>query len=144
MLKTEGGKNYYDILNIDRNSTEDEIKKAYKRMALKYHPDRNTDKDAEDKFKEISIAYQILSDKDKKKKYDLYGDTNIEDIFQNNTMHFDIFNNLFGDLNKSFGNIFENNKNKDRIIDINIPLEILYHGHKKQIKFKKKINVLIV
>lgn len=138
MLKTAGGKKYYDILNIDRNSTEDEIKKAYKRMALKYHPDRNTDIDAEDKFKEISIAYQILSDVDKKKKYDLYGDTNIEDIFQNNTMHFDIFNNLFGDLSKSFGTMFENTKNKDRIIDLNIPLEILYQGHRKHIKFKKR------
>ena len=56
-------KKYYDILNISQNSTKDDIKKAYKKLALQYHPDRNRDPDAPETFKKISEAYQILSDK---------------------------------------------------------------------------------
>lgn len=59
-------KQYYDILNIKEGSSEDEIKKAYKKMALKYHPDRNKSPDASEKFKEISEAYQILTNKDQR------------------------------------------------------------------------------
>jgi len=69
------GKNYYDILGIKKNATEKEIKQAYRRLARKYHPDVNAgDKSAEAKFKEINEAYEILSDKDKRPKYDKYGD----------------------------------------------------------------------
>ena len=60
--------NYYDILGIDKHATSEEIKKSYRRLSLKYHPDRNEDKHfAEDKFKTISNAYSVLSDKEKKK-----------------------------------------------------------------------------
>ena len=69
------GKNYYDILGVKKNATEKEIKQAYRRLARKYHPDVNAgDKSAEAKFKEINEAYEILSDKDKRPKYDKYGD----------------------------------------------------------------------
>jgi molecular chaperone DnaJ len=69
------GKNFYDILGIKKDSSEKEIKQAYRKLARKYHPDVNAgDKSAESKFKEINAAYEVLSDKDKRKKYDKYGD----------------------------------------------------------------------
>ena len=58
------GKDYYRILGISRRATQDEIKKAYKKMALKFHPDKNKDPGAEDKFKEIAEAYEVLSDRE--------------------------------------------------------------------------------
>ena len=61
---------YYDILGISKNTDEKEIKKAYRKLALKYHPDRNKSKDAEEKFKEISTAYAVLSNPEKRKVYD--------------------------------------------------------------------------
>ncbi|MEZ4743471.1 MAG: DnaJ domain-containing protein [Bdellovibrionota bacterium] len=65
---------YYKILGVDRNASDDEIKKSYRSLALKYHPDRNKgDKEAEEKFKNISEAYAVLSDKQKKQEYDTYG-----------------------------------------------------------------------
>lgn len=67
-------KDYYASLGISKNATEAEIKKAYKKQAMQYHPDRNTgDKKAEAKFKEINEAYQTLSDKEKRKNYDQFG-----------------------------------------------------------------------
>lgn len=68
-------KDYYQILGVPRGSSEDEIKKAYRRLAKQYHPDVNKgDKQAEERFKEISEAYNVLSDPDQRKKYDLFGD----------------------------------------------------------------------
>mgnify|MGYP002135567399 CR=1 FL=1 len=67
-------KNYYDILGIDKNASEAEIKKAYKKKALEYHPDRNKgDKNAEKKFKEVNEAYQTIGDKTKRENYDQFG-----------------------------------------------------------------------
>lgn len=60
------GKNYYDILGVDRVASEQDIKKAYKKMALKFHPDKNKDPGAEEKFKEIAEAYDVLADTDKR------------------------------------------------------------------------------
>lgn len=66
----------YSVLGVAKTATSDEIKKAYRKLAIKYHPDQNpNDKSAEEKFKEISAAYSILSDDDKRKQYDLYGST---------------------------------------------------------------------
>lgn len=67
-------KDYYKILGVDKNASKDDIKKAYRKLAVKYHPDRNKTKEAEDKFKEISEAYNVLSDPQKKQAYDQYGD----------------------------------------------------------------------
>ncbi len=69
------GKDYYSILGVNRNASEREIKQAYRRLARQYHPDVNPgDKSAEGKFKQINEAYEVLSDKEKRRKYDLFGD----------------------------------------------------------------------
>jgi len=68
------GKDYYKVLGIQKGATEDEIKKAYRKMALKYHPDKNKSAGAEEKFKEIAEAYEVLSDKKKRDVYDQYGE----------------------------------------------------------------------
>jgi hypothetical protein len=66
-------KDYYDLLGLDRTATDRQIKKAFRKLALQYHPDKNKEKGAEDKFREIAEAYDVLSDEDKRKKYDTYG-----------------------------------------------------------------------
>jgi len=67
--------NYYDILGVKRDASEQEIKQAYRRLARQHHPDVNPgNKSAEDRFKKINEAYEVLSDKDKRQKYDQYGD----------------------------------------------------------------------
>jgi len=81
-------KDYYDILGVDKDASQKEIKKAYRKLAKKYHPDMNKDDpDTSDKFKEISEAYEILSDPDKRKRYDQYGHSGIND----NDFNFDDF-----------------------------------------------------
>ncbi|CAI9585408.1 unnamed protein product [Staurois parvus] len=72
------GKDYYKILGIPNGANEDEIKKAYRKMALKYHPDKNKDPNAEDKFKEIAEAYDVLSDPKKRAVYDQYGEEGLK------------------------------------------------------------------
>ncbi len=68
-------KSLYETLEVSQNASESEIKKAYRKLARKYHPDVNKEKDAEEKFKEINAAYEVLSDKEKKAQYDQYGDS---------------------------------------------------------------------
>lgn len=72
------GKDFYKTLGISSTANDDEIKKAYKKLALKYHPDKNKEKNAEDKFKEISQAYEVLSDKTKRQNYDRFGEDGIK------------------------------------------------------------------
>ena len=107
-------RDYYEVLNVERGAPQDEIKKAFRKLAFQYHPDRNKEPDAEDKFKEISEAYAILSDPEKKQQYDMFGHAGIrgrystEDIFRGVNLQ-DIFTEFgFGDdlLGRIFGGIF--------------------------------------
>ncbi len=103
-------RDYYEILGIDKNASKSEIKKAYRKLALKYHPDKNPDKEAEEKFKEISEAYAVLYDDEKRKMYDRYGHAGIdqrysyEDIFRGADFS-DIFRGMGFDF--GFDDIFE-------------------------------------
>ena len=76
---------FYDLLGVKPNATETELKKAYRKLALKFHPDKNSGPDAEEKFKEISSAYEVLSNEDKRKVYDSYGEKGIIFYF---SLHF--------------------------------------------------------
>ena len=77
------GKDYYKILGISKSATEDEIKKAYRKLALKFHPDKNKAPGAEDKFKEVAEAYEVLSDKKKRDVFDQYGEEGLKVIIKN-------------------------------------------------------------
>ncbi|MDT8335615.1 MAG: DnaJ domain-containing protein, partial [Desulfurivibrionaceae bacterium] len=92
---------YYEILGVDRNADQAAIKKAYRKLALKYHPDKTKgDKASEEKFKEISEAYAVLSDPQKRKQYDTYG----SEGFQQRYSQEDIFRDFdLGDIFKEFG-----------------------------------------
>jgi len=91
------GKDYYAMLGVLKTASADEIKKAYRKLAMKYHPDRNKgNKGAEDKFKDISEAYAVLSDKEKRKQYDTFGSEGFQNKFTQDEIFRDVdFENIF-------------------------------------------------
>ena len=96
-------RDYYEILGLSKDATESEIKKAYRKLAMKYHPDKNKEEDAEGKFKEISEAYAVLSDAEKREQYDRFGHAGIDGRYSQE----DIFRGAdFGDLGDILGGIF--------------------------------------
>lgn len=105
-------KSLYDTLEVNENASNDEIKKAYRRLARKYHPDINKDAGAEEKFKEINAAYEVLSDENKKAQYDRFGDAmfggqNFHDFSRSqgsNVNLDDILASIFGQGGFSAGN----------------------------------------
>ena len=140
-------KDYYDVLGINKGASPEEIKSAYRKLAVKHHPDKNpNDKSAEDKFKEASEAYGILSDKSKKDNYDIFGHA----AFENGGSQgggfsgfggadfSDIFEDFFGDFGGGKRNTrgrSSNNRGSDLRYDLSISLEEAYSGKKQNIKF---------
>ncbi|PID61400.1 MAG: molecular chaperone DnaJ [Ignavibacteriae bacterium] len=151
-------RDYYEVLGVSKNATKDEIKKAYRKLAIKYHPDKNPDdKSAEEKFKEAAEAYEVLSNDDKKARYDRFGHSgmrggqdfhqyqNVNDIFS----HFsDIFGGGFGG-SSIFDDLFSGGRTSggtrrqtgtpgsDLKVTLKLTLEEIAGGTSKTIKIKK-------
>jgi molecular chaperone DnaJ len=142
-------KDYYEILGIDHSASKEEIKKVYRKLALQYHPDKNKDKGAEEKFKEISEAYAVLYDDEKRKMYDQYGHAGIdqrytsEDIFRGADFG-DIFRGMGFDFNDIFEQFFSRRngftqrqrvqRGSDIRYDIEIRLEDAYRGMETELE----------
>lgn len=146
-------KNLYKILEIDKNSDQENIKKSYRKLAMKWHPDKNINnkKYAEQKFKEINKAYDILSNTEKKRQYDLYGTEDIPSVNNFNYSPFkdpdSVFNQFFGEhTDFHFFNKFEKEQqgyspqvSNTINMDILVTLEELYLGTIKKLKITRKI-----
>src|SRR2546428_3340435 len=105
-MATTEKRDYYEVLGLSRGANLDEIKKAYRRMALKYHPDKNPgDAEAEEKFKEAAEAYGVLSDEEKRARYDRYGHTGVGGMVGFDPSQFADFSDILGDL-FGFGDFF--------------------------------------
>lgn len=139
------GKDYYKILEVDRNSTADEIKKSYRKKAMQYHPDKNPgDKESEEKFKDCAEAYDVLSDAQKKQHYDMTGQApgnsgggnpfqghgfDMNDIFSQ-------FGDIFGGFGRSSGQRRQR-KGNDLRVKVNVDLNDIIFGSKKTIKYHR-------
>merc|ERR1739838_1238290 len=135
----------YDILGVDSASTEQELKKAYRKLAIKFHPDKNPGNDeAAEKFKEISYAYEVLSDSKKREIYDQGGEQALKEGGGGggNSSAFDIFDMFFGGGMGGMGGRGGHHhpaKGKDTVHQLNIPLEDFYNGRTKKLKLNKKV-----
>ncbi len=146
-------RDYYEVLGVNRSATEEEIKTAYRKLAMKYHPDRNQgDKEAEDKFKEVAEAYEVLRDRNKRSMYDRFGHDGLKGGGFGGGFHdpFDIFREVFGG---GFGSIFEDffggrserggrrdqRRGRDLQIRLKLTLEEIAAGVTKQLKIKKLV-----
>jgi molecular chaperone DnaJ len=133
----------YNILGVNKNSTDDEIKRAYRKLSKKYHPDVNKDPGAEDKFKEISSAYEILSDPNKRNSYDRYG-TNGGSSFDNGFGYnvndiFEKFGDIFGDaFGKRYGNQKRTSRGSDLRIRVTVSIDEILKGTSKKLKYQRK------
>lgn len=131
---------YYQELGLEKNATEDDIKKAYKKLALKYHPDKApADKKEEytQKFQKISEANEVLSNTDKRKIYDIHGKDGLKPQPQNTP---DVFNDFFRNFGFGFGQP-QQRKNADTIFQLDLTLKDIYCGVTKKIKITKQIIV---
>lgn len=148
-------KDYYEILGVERNASDDVLKKAYRKLAIKYHPDKNPgDKEAETKFKEIAEAYDVLSDPQKRSRYDQFGHAGVggnsgfgggsafsmDDIF---SRFGDIFGGHFGGFggfNASHNGGKKTVKGGDLRIKVSLTLQEIAKGVTKNIKLKKYVK----
>jgi molecular chaperone DnaJ len=150
-------RDYYEVLGVQKNASKEEIKNVYRKLALQYHPDRNKDPGAEQKFKDISEAYAVLSDDEKRKHYDVYGHVGAEEAFRGSEANFeevfrdagfggfrDIFEQMFGrrgggffggdDLfGFGFGGGGGRRRGQDIIYDMELTLEDVLHGRKEEV-----------
>lgn len=144
-------RDYYEVLGINKNASEAEIKKAYRKLALQYHPDKNPDdKGAEEKFKEAAEAYEVLSNAEKRSRYDQYGHAglggngfsgggmNMDDIF---SQFGDIFGGAFGgSFGGSRGGGSRTVRGTNLRVKMKLTLEEIAEGVKKKIKVNKLVN----
>ena len=140
-------RDFYEVLGVNNSSSPQEIKQAYRKLALKYHPDKNKgDKSSEDKFKEASEAYHVLSDKERKQNYDNFGHAAFEgaggrggfENFDFSTSFSDIFEDFFSDFGGNTGGRRRRSSNlrgSDLRYDVSINLEDAYTGKKENISF---------
>ena len=148
-------KDYYELLGVSRSASADEIKKAYRKLAVKYHPDKNPgDKEAEEKFKEISEAYEVLKDDKKKAMYDQYGHAAFQGAGASNAYQggfqdpFDLFREVFGGgrsggiFDSFFGgnsHSYEKQRGSDLRYDLEITLEEAFSGVSKTVEYRRNI-----
>lgn len=140
---------YYETLGISRNASQDELKKAYRKQAMKFHPDRNPDDHtAEEKFKMAKEAYEVLSDQRKRAAYDQFGHAGIDPSMGGGAGGFN-FSDVFGDIGDIFGDIFggkrggggrQAQRGADLRYTIELTLEQVVHGTTVQIKIPTLIN----
>ena len=138
-------RDYYDVLGVNKSASPDELKSAYRKLAVKYHPDKNPgDSKAEEKFKEASEAYGILSDKEKKQNYDNFGHAAFENGGGRSSSGFggfsgadfsDIFEDFFGDFGGGGSPRRSSNRGNDLRYDLSISLEEAYIGLEKNVKY---------
>jgi molecular chaperone DnaJ len=143
-------RDYYGVLGVIKSASSEEIKKAYRKLALKYHPDKNKgDKASENKFKEASEAYHVLSDKERRANYDQFGHAAFEggpgrggfgnfDFSEFSSSFSDIFEDFFGDFGGMRGGRSRRSsgfRGDDLRFDLSISLEEAYHGKKQEISF---------
>lgn len=134
-------KDFYEILGISRQATDEEIKKSYRKLAFQYHPDRNKDKNAEDKFKEVNQAYEVLSDSRKRANYDRFGHAGVDGGYARGFEGFDFGG--FGDIFDAFfsGTTRGRRSEAERGTDLHIQMEITFveaaFGCEKQIEIQR-------
>ncbi len=147
-------KDYYETLDIDKSASTSEIKKAYRKKAIKFHPDKNpNDKYAEEKFKEAAEAYEVLSDDNKKARYDQYGHAAFENVghggggFSGGSMNMEDIFSQFGDIfGSNFGGFGGGNPRQARVkgsnmrIRVRLTLEEIAKGVEKKVKVRRKIQ----
>lgn len=140
-------RDYYEVLGINRNASEDEIKGAFRKLARQLHPDVNKDPDAEEKFKEINEAYGVLSDADKRARYDRFGKEGLGNMgggFHDYTADFgDIFEELFnqfgfGGMGGRRGGRKSPRRGRDLQMEVPLKFEEAVFGVDKEIEFSRE------
>jgi len=137
-------KDYYEVLGVDKNVDDSALKKAYRKLSKTYHPDVNPDNpEAEEKFKEIAQAYNVLSDKDKRRNYDTYGSAEgMGNPFggQSGFNMDDIFNSFFGGGNSRSTQRRRTHRGSDIRVNIKLDIFDIHRGSHKKIKYKRNDN----